>query len=62
MEFATEPGKTTFEGSESEGFAEVCLRLANVGSYDPDATLTEDVTVNLCPTSDEGICRIFKYP
>ena len=44
MEFATDAGKTVFYGNES---VEICLRLANVGSYDPDAGLAENVTVEI---------------
>ena len=47
LEFATAPGETSFCGSEKTGSAEICLRLANVGSYDSNDTLEENVTVHL---------------
>ena len=48
------PGESSLEVSESDGEVEICLRLANVGSYDPDATLQQEVTATLRPMSDSG--------
>lgn len=57
MEFALPVGKTEFKGNESDGFVHVCLRLANVGSYNSSDTLKEEVTVVLRPKADSGSYR-----
>ena len=62
LEFGIPAGKTEFSGSEEEGVAEVCLRLANVGSYDPDATLEVEATANLDPASSSGELFRNNYP
>lgn len=55
MEFATEAGKRTFSVSESTGSAQICLRLANVGSYNPNDTLKQAVIVNLLTVGNTGM-------
>lgn len=55
LEFALPPGQTEFKGRESDGSVSVCLRLANAGSYNPNDTLKEEVTVVLRPMADSGI-------
>ena len=50
LEFATEVGRTQFNSSECSGSIPIGLRLANVGSYDDNNTLEEDVTVLITTT------------
>ena len=52
VEFATEPGRNFLYGSEGNASVEICLRLANVGSYNPEARLTEDVAVQLTSSGE----------
>lgn len=54
LEFALPPGKTAVEGRESDGAVPVCVKLANVGSYNTNDTLEEEVTVMLRPRADSG--------
>ena len=54
MEFASEPGLRALEGSELSGRVDICLRLACVGSYEPTATLEQEVVVNIHPTGRSG--------
>lgn len=47
MELTTAQAKV----AEGDGFVQVGLRLADIGSLDP---LSEEVTVTLCPISGSG--------
>ena len=47
LDFSPPAGKMSFEVKEGAGNLEVCLVLANTGSYDTSATLTTPVTVSL---------------
>ena len=54
MEFATEPGARVLRGSEFSGRADICLRLANTGSYNTSDALGEEVVVNLSSMTASG--------
>lgn len=43
-----------FIGLESDGSVEICLRLANVGSYNLTDTLQENVAVNMGQMGSSG--------
>ena len=47
VDFLLPPGKLTYEVAEGEGSLEVCLVLANIGSYGLDQTLNTSVIVHL---------------
>ena len=47
MDFSPPLGKVAYEVVESAGSLEVCLVLANVGSYDVTSTLNTPVSVQL---------------
>ena len=47
MDFALPPGKLVYEVLESESDLQVCLILANVGSFDPSSSLNVSVLVHL---------------
>lgn len=47
VDFSLPPGKLTYEVVESAGNLEVCLELANVGSYNRNSTLNTPVSVHL---------------
>lgn len=43
-----------YKVAEAEGNLKVCLVLANVGSYNPNSTLTTPVSVNLSTLQTDG--------
>ena len=47
MDFALVPGKLVYEVLESESNLQVCLVLANVGSFDLTSSLNVSVFVHL---------------
>ena len=47
IDFSPPIGSRTYQVVESAGYLNVCLFLANVGSYDHTATLPVPVTVKL---------------
>lgn len=55
LEFAAEPGKRVLRGSELRGTADICVRLANTGSYNTDHTLEEVVVVNVTSIEADGM-------
>ena len=54
VDFSPPPGKLTYEVIESAGSLQVCLVLANVGSYDVNATLDIPVSVHLSTLTQEN--------
>ena len=47
MDFSPPPGKLVYEVLEGAGSLEVCVVLANTGSYDANHTLTTSVSVHV---------------
>lgn len=53
MDFSPPPGQLIYEVIEGAGDLEVCLVLANVGSYDINASLETPVSVHITTTQSE---------
>lgn len=60
LDFSPPTGKVKYEVLENAGSLEVCLTLANVGSYDSTVNLDTPVTVKL--TAIETATKATTYP